>query len=363
MSEPGTGLDALTAAMQEGAASTVRVCFGDHYGTLRGRRLPVEHFLSSPHARQAFCDGALVWDVSCDIFESTDYSNFRTGYPDLYAAPELATLRPCGWSAGEWSLFGAVVDHHGAPVLVDPRQALIAVLERLPSVPRVSAVLDLHVGELEDWQPGAPTAWGAELARGLTASFVDGIVLQPDPDRGLVRIMVTERGPLALADTLALVRTAARELGPACDTDVRAMPRTAPGQEPAELVLRIAGASPSAGALERLRELSLLLAPLPLAYPRQDARDALTVGASSDANPWLALAAALAATAEQEDPGDVPSPTRYHAAIEALRVSCWADRWFDPLLIHDTLALGERELALRDAQVSAWDLDRYGAIG
>ena len=49
-------LDALAAAVAEERVHTVRVCFSDHYGVLRGRRLAAESFVADVRAPQAFCD-------------------------------------------------------------------------------------------------------------------------------------------------------------------------------------------------------------------------------------------------------------------------------------------------------------------
>ena len=117
-------------AADGGRASTVRVCFPDHYGSVRGRRLPAETFLASPMTHQAFCDGALVWDVQCEIFEETDFSNYRTGYPDLYAVPDLASIRRCGWTDSEWLVLCDAVDADDVPIWVDPRGCLRTISER-----------------------------------------------------------------------------------------------------------------------------------------------------------------------------------------------------------------------------------------
>jgi hypothetical protein len=361
-------MEALGAAVATGEAHTVRVCFSDHYGTLRGRRLVAEEFVKAPSTPQAFCDGALVWDVQCEIFEETRYSNFSTGYPDLYARPDLRTLAPCGWVAGEWTVFCDVVELHGAPVLVDPRQAMHRVLDRVGHPVRARASLDLHVEGADGWQPGAPSPWAAALAQDLGRTGVDLVALQPLPDVGRVRLHVGQLEALALADALATVRTAARELGAQHGVRVSSMARTRTGQEPGELTLAIAwpGGVPAAAAA-RAHELSLLQAPLPLGYPRPARAPAgrsyeATVVAASDANPWLALASGIAACAVEDHPGVGPAES-YRAGIDRLRACRWAREWFDELLLHDAVALAERELALRDRHVGAWDLERYGDVG
>lgn len=367
MIEAGDATERLAAAVSAGDAHTVRVCFSDHYGTLRGRRLPAEVFLRDPATRQGFCDGALVWDVECEIFEATRYSNFSTGYPDLYADPDLGTLRPCGWSPGEWSVLCDVVDAHGAPVLVDPRQALRGVLARADVEVTVRACLELNAADVSGWAPGAPAGWGRALADGLYATGLDAVAVQPDADSGCVRVHLGAMAPLALADALATTRTAAREIGVQHGAQVNATAKTTTDRPPARLALQLEWAGTLApGVPARAHELSLLLAPLPLGYPRPAAAlrpdGTIAIDAASDANPWLALAAALAACAASADSQASP-PEHYRRAADRLRHCAWAPEWFDPLLLHDTLALADREADLRERRVTAWDLERYADVG
>lgn len=369
---PHAALDALASAVAEERAHTVRVCFADHYGVLRGRRLAAERFVDGASTPQAFCDGALVWDIRCDIFEATAFSNFGTGYPDLHARPDLETLRPCGWVEGEYVVLADALDHHGEPIAVDPRGTLRRVAARAPQSTLVAAQLELRVPDeavAAVWGAGHPAPFAGALLEGLRVAGLPVLAMQWARPERILTLTFGPAAPLAAADALVLARTAAREVAAAHGVRLTAMPRIAAGQRPAIMALTVDGARGTdlRSACARLDDLDLLLRPLPLAHPAAAAPtaagEALRVPASSDANPYLAIAAALAAAWEPEAGAERAVAHGHRAAIERLRDARWAGEWFPPLLLHDALALAEREAALRDAAVTAWDLDRYWECG
>jgi glutamine synthetase len=367
-------VDALAAAVAEQRVDTVRVCFPDHYGVLRGRRLAAESFLDDVSAPQAFCDGALVWDIRCDIFESTDFSNFRTGYPDLYARPDLDTLRPCGWRDGEYAVLADAHDAHGHPIEVDPRRVLRRVVERLPAVADVAARLELRVPDTAtaaSWAPGHAPPFADALTRALPASGLPLLAVEWSRPQRILGLTLAPAPPLETADALAQTRTAAREIALAHGVRLTAMPRLDTADRMTAMGLDVdlpEGNAPSAAA-RRLEDVALLLRPLPTAYGPEPAPLARTVGtrwsalASSDACPYLAVAAALAAGHEQDGAGaDVPV-SGYPRAVGALREADWTRGWFHAAFIHDALALAEREATLRAGAVTTWDLERYWEAG
>jgi glutamine synthetase len=369
-----TGLDALTAAVAERRVDTVRVCFSDHYGVLRGRRLAAESFLDDVSAPQAFCDGALVWDVRCEIFEATDFSNFRTGYPDLHARPDLDTLRPCGWRDGEYAVLADPHDAHGAPIEVDPRRILRRVIEHAPAAAEVASRLELRVPDrtiTAAWAAGHAHEFAAELARGLQASGLPLLAVEWSRPERILRLTLGPSAPLDAADALVLTRTAARELALAHGVRLTAMPRLATGNRMAamELDVEIPAGAALDEASRRLEDVALLLRPLPTAYGPEpapvarEARGRWSALASSDACPYLAIAAAVAAGHEEQTAqGDAPEPA-YPQAVAAFRAAGWTGSWFHPAFIHDALELADREAALRESAITDWDLERYWEAG
>ncbi|MBN8868664.1 MAG: hypothetical protein J0H66_02140 [Solirubrobacterales bacterium] len=356
--------------LEAGRAHTVRVCFPDHYGVLRGRRLTAGHFASSSRTPQAFCDGAMVWDIRCDIFEEADFSNYRTGYPDLYARPDPGTLRPCGWSPGEYAIMADACDAHGQPLAVDPRSLLRKVVDDSGLDRPITVAIELQVpdpGLKAALAPGASHEFVDTLAQGLAASGLPLGSVAWDRDRSLLTLTLQNGDPLAAADAAVLSRSAARELSKQMEVDLSAIPRLETDARPA--CLRISLESERGrGFEERLSDTGLLLRPLPLAYRGDEAPEVtigdgrLEVGASSDANPYLAIAAVLMAATGPEA-GTGAAAWTYAAVIDRFAASEWVAERLSPLFVHDAVALARRELGLREARITQWDLDRYRECG
>lgn len=354
------GLDALREAVDAGEARTVRVCFSDHYGVLRGRRIAAEVFIDDSAARQGFCDGALVWDIRCDIFEGTDFSNFRTGYPDLYVVPEPETLRPCAWTDGEWSAFGDCRDEEGSAIDVDPRGILRTVADRAGR-PCVTAELELHLDAAE------PDRFIAALGAAADGIGLELVAAEYLPDDGVARIRLPALDAIAAADALVLLRGAAREIATALGVAMTAMAQIEADGRATHLRIAVDGTTGPEVAPTAVEELALLLRPLPSGALGITASAGSVVEAASDANPYLAIAAALAAAAEPEarpEPvADAAGTDPYRDSIARLAASPLARRWFPARFLHDAVALAEREAEISANGGGPWDAFRYRECG
>jgi len=354
-------LAALQDAVADGDAHTVRVCFPDHYGVLRGRRIAADVFVADPDARQGFCDGALVWDIRCDIFEGTDFTNYRTGYPDLYVRPEHETLGPCAWVEGEWSVLGDCRDHRGDRIDVDPRGILRGVAARA-GTPRVATALQLHLAAAD---AGAEERFLAPLHGAAKGLEVGAVAIESDRRRGIVSVDLPALDPLAAADALVTLRTAARETARAAGVDMTAMAQTEPGGPATRLIAAVLAEDGSPRTLLGVEDLALLLRPLPAgAIGIEPAGREIAQGAS-DANPYLVVAAATAAAGQaagsEADPPSKVDP--YRSSIERLGSCEWAREWFPELFLHDAIALAEREAEICADRDGPWSLDRYRECG
>jgi hypothetical protein len=142
------------------------------------------------------------------------------------------------------------------------------------------------------------------------------------------------------------------------------------------VVLGDAWPRPQPGFAERCEELSLLLRPLP-AGAVASARDGLervegeslpngsAVDAASDANPYLVLAATLAAHAQPGSPRveTASGSDPFRRSIERFADCSWAKRWFPGVFIHDAIALARREAEISDSGGGPWDPARYWECG
>lgn len=369
------GIGRLRDAHEGGELETVRICFPDHYGVLRGRRIVAERFLADPHARQAFCDGALVWDIRCDIFEEVDFSNYRTGYPDLYAHPDLTTVRPCGWSEREFALMSDCCDAHGKVLEVDPRQALRRAVQKLGDC-TVATSFDLRLGadaDAEAGGPGRPGSFADQLGRALAVSELGFNGTTWNRPARILSVDLAGASAIAAADATVIARSAAREIALTDGVDMTCMPRTAADQDPAALRITTSLGGADFDRFRRfLADVDLFLRPLPIAHGgalplRSEERGGeVSVYASSDANPYLAIAAVLMALGQAAggaEPGGAEPNWGYDQAVARFGGAEWIGEWVDPLLSHDAFELAKRELVLRSQQVSDWDLRRYRECG
>jgi len=364
-------LEELRDEVARGSIDTVRVCFTDHYGMLRGRRLVGEVYAEDPEAPQGYCDGALVWDVHCDIFEETDYSNFRTGYPDLIAHPDLGSLRRCGWSHRSAMVLSRVTDPHGAASPLDPRGLLARVVEKA-AAGQLSLSLSLRVGRGElgpGWAPEPAPEFAPLWAEGLEASAIPFESLDYDEHDGRAVLSLCAMDPVAASDALVAARSAAREIGLVEGITVTTMGRLGGGDDERMGVEPVGGFPEDLRTLSRLGDLALLCRPLPLGWPLATLAGEAGVVAQACANPYLACAATAIAAAPGNDGSDPAPPATYTEAIDRLADASWAVDWLGEMFVHDTVELARREATMRRegagdrAPATDWDVARYGEVG
>lgn len=364
-------LDQLRSAVEDGSIDTVRVCIADHYGMLRGRRLVGEVFAADPQGLQAYCDGALIWDVHCDIFESTDYSNFRTGYPDVFARPDLDSLICCGWSPGSMLVMTEVLTPHGERSPLDPR-GLLRIFAELSEVGPITASLELRAGEgplAPGWQGEEAPAFMQRWREGIELSGIELERLEWDSDRTVLSAELAAAEPLVAADQLVAVRSAAREIGLVDGHSLTAMPLLDADQQPARMLLS-AATQIDAEAEGRLNDIALLCRPLPLDWvSAEPLTNGNAVAASPQASPYLAIAALVSAIGSPHAASAEQAPLSYSEAADQFDTPDWPREWFGEMFVHDTLELARREAIMRsDAaadpqQLSDWDIERYGEVG
>ncbi len=371
MGEALLSLEELRDEVSRGSIDTVRVCFSDHYGMLRGRRLVGEVYVEDPQAPQAYCDGALVWDVHCDIFEETDYSNFRTGYPDLIAHPDLGSLRRCGWSERSAMVLSRITDPHGVGSPLDPRGLLSRAVERAGSG-EMALSLSLRVGRGTlgpDWTPTPAPEFARLWAEGLEASAISFDALDYDEGDGRVFLSLCAMEPVAAADALVAARSAAREIGLVSAITVTTLGRIGGGDDERMAVEPAGGFPGDSRSLSRLADLALLCRPLPLGWPAPAPAVEGAVLAQACANPDLTAAAAAIAAAPGDAGSEHAPPETYEEAIDRLAGAAWAVDWLGEMFAHDTVELARREERLRleatggQEAATGWDVERYGEVG
>ncbi|GAA1289825.1 glutamine synthetase family protein [Saccharothrix xinjiangensis] len=125
-------VEELRVLVDAGEVDTVLVAVVDMQGRLQGKRCDARYFLDEvlEHAAEG-CDYLLAVDVEMNTVSGYANSSWDQGYGDLVMRPDLATLRRVPWHEGTAMVLCDVVDHHGEPMPVSPRQVLKRQLDRL----------------------------------------------------------------------------------------------------------------------------------------------------------------------------------------------------------------------------------------
>ncbi len=128
-------LGELTKRITEGSLDTVVVAFPDMQGRPVGKRVTGRFFLDHVlgHGIEV-CDYLLAVDVDMEPLAGYRFTNWETGYGDIVALPDLATLRLLPWLEGSAMVVCDVVHTSGAPVEVSPRRILGRQIERARSL-------------------------------------------------------------------------------------------------------------------------------------------------------------------------------------------------------------------------------------
>ena len=124
-------VEQLRTEAEDGAIDTVVTAFTDMQGRLVGKRIEVAYFLDEvvQHGVEG-CNYLLALDMEMDPVPGYELFNWEKGYGDFGIAPDLATLRRIPWLDRTALVLCDVVNDDDSPVVVSPRQMLIAQYER-----------------------------------------------------------------------------------------------------------------------------------------------------------------------------------------------------------------------------------------
>jgi glutamine synthetase len=157
-----TGRARLERALDRRELREVEVLWSDHQGHARGKRITADGFLERAEGQGfAFCDAVLCWDVAGDVKDGLRFSSWDTGFPDLFAVPDLDSYRRVPWRDGVGQVVCDLVGHDRELVRTAPRTVLRRVLDRLARLGYQAAVgieIEFHLLK----QDGAPFADGVQ---------------------------------------------------------------------------------------------------------------------------------------------------------------------------------------------------------
>jgi glutamine synthetase len=217
----------LRESIASGEIREIEVHWSDHQGHARGKRINAADFLRrAGEGGFAFCDAVLTWDIVGDVKPGLRLTDWETGYPDLYAIPDLSSFRKIPWREGAGFVTADLVDHHGALIRTAPRTVLRRAVERLAALgysARVGVEIEFHLLNPD----GTPLADGlqayslqklneldptiGEILDGLRG-FVDLESGQTEYGPGQVEANLLHADALEAADQAARFKYAAREI-------------------------------------------------------------------------------------------------------------------------------------------------------
>lgn len=125
-------LAALQREVEAGRIDTVITALPDLYGRLVGKRIHAPFFLDEVASQgMHVCDYLLACDMEMDPTPGYAFTSWASGYGDLHARPDPATLRRAAWhERTALVLCDALDEESGAPIEVSPRQVLKRQLAR-----------------------------------------------------------------------------------------------------------------------------------------------------------------------------------------------------------------------------------------
>lgn len=414
---------------------TVILGVGDTNGIMRGKRIPASNWENICKSGNALSIAMFAIDMTCDVWDSP-YVNFDNGYPDMHMFP-LTKPVAVPWEPGVAVCFGRVEGMDHKPVPIDPRQVLVRQLERAKSLGfeiQVGAELEFYLLDPETGQPRDTGIQVYGLGRAARMEHIVGPIRRqindcgipieqshPEYAPGQVEVNIRYGEALETADRVVLFKSLVRQLGIAHGYLATFMPKPFFGQSGSGFHAHYSlwkegknvfsdggkinelGKQFIAGLQGRMAETAICGGATVNGFRRRFpytfcpvntswGYDNRTVGlrviegsesavrvekrdAGADANPYLLMAADIAAgldgieqgmtptqpslgNAYEEFHGD-PIPTDLATAIEKARASDWLREVMGDLQWDIYLQQAERELDFFAQQVTQVETDRY----
>jgi glutamine synthetase len=429
----------LSTSRPGAAGEYVLLGMPDVNGYLRGKALRRDAFESAVRDGTVMTDLLLALDPVDAPIDDYESFGIRSGAGDLVVHPDVETLHPLTWHPGWSVCLSTPSWRDGSPCELAPREVLRAALGAMAELGYdvMSAFeYEVRLRDAEDaWlstgisysliEVGRFQEFVARLTPALEALGVELTAVHTEAGPGLLELNLAARHGVRAADDAAFVKLAVKEVAASLGLRASFLAKTNPGEEGSSGHVHLscwsdganafAPAEPDgglpkpltaaiAGILEHLDAASLLLNPTINSYKRlvpgwfapinrswgienrSAALRAITAARpercriecrrpGADANPYLALAALVAAAAdgirrraEPPDPvegdayarEDLPSlPGSLESALSAFR----ADEAFRRALgetFSDYYATSrEWELRAWRESVSDWERDRY----
>ena len=212
-------------ALPEGT-HTVVMGIGDVNGIMRGKRIPSSHWENICKSGNALSAAMFAIDVTCDVWD-TPYVNFDNGYPDMHMFPNSKPVS-LPWEPGVAMVFGRAEGMDHQPVPIDPRNVLMRQVERAKAMGyevQVGTELEFFLLDPETMEPrdqgiqvyGLERAAELEHVLGPIRSQINecGIPIEqsnPEYAPGQVEVNIRYDEALLAADRVVMFRSLVKQL-------------------------------------------------------------------------------------------------------------------------------------------------------
>lgn len=415
--------------IEENNIHTVEVGFADINGVLRGKRLPARFFRKCINEGTGMAKAPFAWDIQCGVYDDIELANFGNGFPDMYVKPVISTLRKNPWREGSALVLADAFYEDGRPVEVNPREILKNTIKRYNDKgfrPLVGSELEFYLLDANK-RPLFDGIQCYSLYRGAELEYVIGEMRSSLEEMGInMEAFHIEYGPaqievipeysdaLEMADNTVIIKNAIREI--ARKHGLYATFMAKPWEHESgcgyhvhqslwDLDLKrnyfevdeALGQNYLAGLIKLSREFMLLGSPNINSYKRfrvnsfaptavtwahdnrtVSTRSLLGLGkgsrfehrtGSADANPYLIIAASLAAgiygienrleVPEKYEQGKQELPNTLEKALKYFEQSEAAGEFFGEEFVKLYVTLGKHEVELYNTAVTDWELKRY----
>lgn len=205
---------------------TVVMGIGDPSGIMRGKRIPASHWKTICEDGNALSIALFAIDMTCDVWD-TPYVSFDNGYPDMHMFPMTKPVA-LPWEPGVAMCMGRAEGMDHKPVPLDPRNALMAQVERAAAMGftvNVGTELEFYLLDPETMKPKDKGIQVYGLERAAELEHVLGPIRQqinecgipieqsnPEYAAGQVEVNIRYDEALLAADRVVMFRTLVKQL-------------------------------------------------------------------------------------------------------------------------------------------------------
>ncbi len=207
---------------------TVELAVPDAYGILRGKRVPASAWPEAAADGIHMCSVIYSWTPRCEIRDDDEWLPPQRGWPDMRVRPMLGTLRALPWRPGSAMVLCDVAEEDGSEIPVSPRRALRRVLDQAAQEGfevRIGFEIEFYLLDAQTRMPRHDGIQCYGIARGAEYEHVlapmrnqlveFGIPVEASNTEyapGQIEVNVRYGEALATADSAVLFRNAVKEI-------------------------------------------------------------------------------------------------------------------------------------------------------